>query len=501
MTPSDLRLLTGLRCKVNALRAQLQDNAHDEVIDCIHVILDELIKRQDNTRLSSLYEELKALLKEAKHLLSARGNEELAVNISRLENATADAASDSWNTREYGKQLGTGVACLTRAIDALTSTGESDIERFLHRACLWESRLNAWTESQAHQQLNDANEDAIHFSDEALTGYLRERFPEFPDIEVIKSHKLPGGYSKVTILFDTRDRHNGEQYLVMRAEQALTPFHMDGASIANEYSVLRFAHESGIAVAEPLWLEPDTSRLGTRFLVSRKAEGSIYGSVMEGKLHLSTDDIRKLVAGLVKIHNTPLDPGNPFIASCHLKDWLNYRTLKEFTGAYIKYWQRIAEKNNLGASPILARGFNWLYNNIPDANEKPSFIHGDYSLHNILIKDGEISAILDWEACHIGDPADEFTYFCLALSQHASQNEIVAMYHELGGKPITEFRLRFFEVLNYMKCLITGYGGLALIARHPSVDIKSAYVGYRFMPAMMDLVSDAIQRAEAARKK
>jgi aminoglycoside phosphotransferase (APT) family kinase protein len=47
----------------------------------------------------------------------------------------------------------------------------------------------------------------------------------------------------------------------------------------------------------------------------------------------------------------------------------------------------------------------WLIENKPPDCEHPSICHGDFHPYNVLAKDGEITAILDWTACRIGDPA------------------------------------------------------------------------------------------------
>ncbi len=49
--------------------------------------------------------------------------------------------------------------------------------------------------------------------------------------------------------------------------------------------------------------------------------------------------------------------------------------------------------------------FFWLIENRPSDCEPPSICHGDFHPHNVLAKDGEVTAILDWTACRIGDPA------------------------------------------------------------------------------------------------
>ena len=47
----------------------------------------------------------------------------------------------------------------------------------------------------------------------------------------------------------------------------------------------------------------------------------------------------------------------------------------------------------------------WLIENRPSDSEHLSICHGDFHPYNVLAKDGEVTAILDWTACRIGDPA------------------------------------------------------------------------------------------------
>ena len=40
-------------------------------------------------------------------------------------------------------------------------------------------------------------------------------------------------------------------------------------------------------------------------------------------------------------------------------------------------------------------------------------VHGDYRIGNFLELDGRISAILDWELVHLGDPMEDLGWICL----------------------------------------------------------------------------------------
>lgn len=48
---------------------------------------------------------------------------------------------------------------------------------------------------------------------------------------------------------------------------------------------------------------------------------------------------------------------------------------------------------------------NWLIRNKPSICEHPSICHGDFHPYNLLAKDGEVTAFLDWSSCSVGDPS------------------------------------------------------------------------------------------------
>lgn len=497
MTPSNIRLLEGIRDKTVELGIRLRGDTHAEIVDDIHLMLDELFKRHDFSFYKESYEKVRCLIEEGNKLLVSRADAELVKKINDLLALSPCTLDQDWNSEKIGREFGIMIKVLNEVIDSLTSESEEGITPYLDSVCQWEAEQVKSRVSHAQSASHDS--PAFNLTPERMCQYLKHRFPEWKDIKVTRLHKLPGGFSKTTVFFETNDQVNGKQSLVMRAEKQYTPFHMDGADIRNEFYVLKFVHQSGIKVAEPLWLEEDESILGMRFLVSKSMEGEVYGSVNQGSVALSMDTIRDVVEGLVSILRTRLDPCNEFLQQSHLKKWLQYSTMSEFTREFVKYWHRMSIKNNIGASPIFTRGINWLLNNVPECDDPPMLVHGDYSLHNILIKEGQLNAILDWEAVHVGDPADGFKYFTMALSHVIASDKLMEMYHELGGPYISEYRLRYFDVLAILKSIITGYGGLSSIESDRSVDPKVANVGYRIAPVMLQLFNDAIARAESAK--
>jgi aminoglycoside phosphotransferase (APT) family kinase protein len=273
---------------------------------------------------------------------------------------------------------------------------------------------------------------------------------------------------------------------------------MDGSDVRNEFPALRYAHARGVPVAEALWLEDDPAILGGRFIVSRMASGRNYGDVFGSGTALDEATIRELVRVLATLHRTPLDHDDPAFRASHLSKWARYRTVREFAGPYVEYWAGIAEKC-LVSSPAIARGFAWLRANLPQDETPTVMAHGDYGLHNVMIEDGKVAAILDWEASYVGDPADEFFLFAIVMSPFVDPATLIQWYLEAGGQPISEFRLRFFAVLGCLKGPIVGYGSLNLSEHHPEADIKICLVGLKYVALQLNALNDAIAAAEAAR--
>ena len=62
-------------------------------------------------------------------------------------------------------------------------------------------------------------------------------------------------------------------------------------------------------------------------------------------------------------------------------------------------------------SPLYTRLTTWLIDNVPQDEDTPRWVHGDFGPHNVLVHEGEVSGVLDWEASYIGDQAEDLAWF------------------------------------------------------------------------------------------
>jgi len=67
----------------------------------------------------------------------------------------------------------------------------------------------------------------------------------------------------------------------------------------------------------------------------------------------------------------------------------------------------------LQPAPALALGLRWLRDNQPDPPDEQRLVHGDVRNGNILVDRSGLTAILDWEGCHSGDPHEDMAWLCV----------------------------------------------------------------------------------------
>lgn len=277
-----------------------------------------------------------------------------------------------------------------------------------------------------------------------VEAYLGQRFGH-DDVAVESVATIGGGYSKHTILITAKV--SGElQEIVLRQ----VPPGQPDATLAPEYAVLRHVWSPDLPIAEPLWLE-QSAVLGGPFFASRKAEGATYGTVEGAQTSVPESFCEDLSAFLARLHSTdatelPSAPVPPM------------RTAEEIRAAI----DEMADKAVLATgtiSPRLAAVLAWLRANIPDRTTA-SIVHGDVGLHNALADGGQLTAVLDWERAHLGDPVEDLAYLRPSIEPIFPWEAFIDRYVAHGGTrpdPATEhFYTVWQDTWRHIECVRLG---------------------------------------------
>ena len=85
---------------------------------------------------------------------------------------------------------------------------------------------------------------------------------------------------------------------------------------------------------------------------------------------------------------------------------------------------------------------------LPDAEGEPVLVQGDTGPGNLMYADGRVTAIIDWELAHIGDPMDDIAWFSWRTTQHSFPDFPARLreYERLSGIPVDDDRVRYYRV-------------------------------------------------------
>ena len=104
--------------------------------------------------------------------------------------------------------------------------------------------------------------------------------------------------------------------------------------------------------------------------------------------------------------------------------------------------------------PAFELGLRWLAGHRLPARD-PVPLHGDFRLGNLMVGPGGLTAVLDWELAHLGDPLQDLAWMCVRSWRFGSplpaaglgtRAELARAYEAAGGGPVDLDALHWWEV-------------------------------------------------------
>ena len=489
------QLLHLLRNSINLANETDNSTERQTLLSSANLVVNELLLRTNIEFYLAFYEEGLQLLSEGVSLCKS-----LNVDVARTENAVAGFPTPLASHLGPDFVLANIEALweiMSDMVVTLSALSNPGAQAYLDRLNSWEVKVYAYRETMAPEPDLKPIEEAV-FSRDTFADYLRKRQPGWRDLKILDITKIAGGFSKVTLLIEIEDQANGRHSLAVRAQPATNILELHAADLSNEYPIVQLAHAEGVTVAEPLWLETDSSFFGTRFMVSRKVPGRNLGDATGAREEVTDNMVRSLARESARIHNIDLDIARSELQQSALADWCNIETIDAATRKIVQFWRDLADGVGIAKSPLIERGFRWLEENIEPCSDRPSLLHGDIGLHNVLIENERVTAVLDWEVAHIGDPAEDLSWTLQCTDQYVSEERLLEMYFEAGGKPVSEYRLRYFDVFMCIRMPITALA-MAKILEKRLDNAQYAIFALRFMHHNSSRLVGAIKAAEAVR--
>ncbi|MET0658992.1 MAG: phosphotransferase family protein [Steroidobacteraceae bacterium] len=298
-----------------------------------------------------------------------------------------------------------------------------------------------------HLQRTQERTGELDVTSARVEAYLRTKLPASERLRVTKVSKILGGFSKETFIIDAE--LDGQRWpAILRRD---VPLGAVAGSVVEEAPLLTALHARGLAVPEILAVESDRTVLGEAFTITRRAPGETAFSNMRG-LQMDSgqqDAARALAEVLGQLHSldpNELDlPPSFFDARAAMADCV-VRQIDAYEHAWLS--------RTSAPSPTMSAAFGWLRSHIPPSCGIARIVHGDAGLHNLMLANGRVSALLDWELSHMGDPIEDLAYCRTWIDQALPWDEFLEVYYRNGGHEYRPEYERFYGVLSNLRIVV-----------------------------------------------
>ena len=322
-----------------------------------------------------------------------------------------------------------------------------------------------------------------------LAEYLRSELPHLDRDVEMQVEQFPGGHSNLTYLL-----RFGETEMVLR-RPPFGPVPPRAHDMARECRVLSAVHAHFPLAPRPLLLCEDTGVIGAVFYVMERRNGQVIRNdeppaiandvALRGRISASVVDT------LADLH--AIDVG------AHGLDSLGKPA--GFVARQIRGWTERWHGSKTSEIPEMESLAAWLEQHTPADPARPSLVHGDYKLDNVMLDataPEKLVGVFDWEMSAVGDPlVDVGILLCYWVHVAAAgddaiatvttrpgwfgREEILARYASRSGRDLDELRaaIGLYEVFAVFKLAVVIQQIYARYVRGQTDDPRFAALGER----------------------
>jgi aminoglycoside phosphotransferase (APT) family kinase protein len=287
-----------------------------------------------------------------------------------------------------------------------------------------------------------------------LEEFLHARITGVRDLRLDGLARTSGGLSRENWVFRARwrDGDGGHDLpLIMRRDPAGSLLDTERRV---EFAVLRALEATPVAAPPVRWIDEDGSQLGSPTLVMERVEGICDWFVLNSD---RPEPVR------VALAQRFLD----LLVQIQEVDWrgLGLDGVLKDPGpdaAHVELdrWEAELRRVQLEPVPELDLVLRWLRERARPARSTV-LVHGDFKPGNALLLDDRVSAMLDWETAHLGDPLEDLGWVTNPVRRREHQIpgrwervEIVEAYTAATGVVVDDDELTWWNVFSCWKLAV-----------------------------------------------
>jgi aminoglycoside phosphotransferase (APT) family kinase protein len=460
--------------------------------------LDELLRRQKLRAelLRTAIPEAVALGERLRVWLTEQGvSAPKAIDVQLLE--AAGATQDCAAVRRYRAVLRALEDLMQLMQRAISGTRDASVKRsalqLMSEAARWENALEQAELTPVELPIAPMGSDVLEI--ERLESIVGKNLGA-QGFRISGLERIPGGMSKHTYQF-TLDRGSGniEEFVVRKAaDRPLVD--IDVFVLRREFDLVKSLYGAEYKLPEPLWWSDAAAGSVDDFYVMRKVEGRTSGSIFSTDTPIPEVVMLQMAEQLAILHSIRLEQFSEYMAR-HENPVLLTETITERIRRYVGIWLETWRVAGRQASPAEMYAFTWLVENVPSNSGRPALVHGDFTPHNVMWKGDQLTAVIDWEGAHFGDPAEDLAYIRPHIKARMEWSKFLAHYAACGGRPMREGDFAYYDCLFYARFCLLGNVMTHRVQELESDDITLLHVDYEYHRQFLNRTMDAIDALEA----
>ena len=293
-----------------------------------------------------------------------------------------------------------------------------------------------------------------------LVEFLERRLAPATDVRVDGLTRVSSGRSRENWQFDATYVVDGREIrepLIVRRDPLGGLLQTDRTT---EFSVLSALQKTEVPAPMARWLDATGEELGRPSLVMRREPGECDYFVLNGE--------REAVER-VELAGRLCD----LLAVVHAVDWRGaglgdvlVDPGPDAARHELQLWETVLASDQLEAYPELALAACWLRECAP-RSDRTVLVHGDFKAGNVLLEDGRIVALLDWELAHLGDPMEDLGWVTqpLRTREHLipgvwEREQLLERYAATTGGAVDDVSVAWWSVFATFKSAVMQCSGL-----------------------------------------
>jgi len=188
-------------------------------------------------------------------------------------------------------------------------------------------------------------------------------------------------------------------------------------------------------------------------MLSERVEGETWFSRIADPAEAEST-ARAFMAALAALHSL-----NP--AALDLGSLAPVESVRQAAVAQIDEMQDVLDRRGGPVDPALVFTLGWLRRHVPTHDGPVVLVQGDTGPGNFMYAGGQVTAVVDWELAHLGDPMDDIAWLTLRATQEPFTDLAARLreYEELTGNIVDEGRVTYYRVLAEAKIQVMGHRG------------------------------------------